>query len=707
MALSFQDKIKPKVATTSPELSSLSFADKIKPKTATAPTEQPQGGMVGNILKSIVTAPATMIARPFQAAQSAVQLAGTYGNKDKAKRASELNDEAYRLALKIKTARPEEKQAIKSQVESLLRQATGIANGLSEDASWAPSAGGIVAEAPKNFSDVKKDVGRGIQTVALGVPSAPITAGAAFGFGSSLEQGNDVFSVDTLTNTLVGMGLGKATELLGKPLLNAAGKVIGTITPKILKDLTSKGAGAVQNFMKHHEIIGGTLKPVSEKITSVAQNIDDKIVGKTKSIFSGAKSAIKSQYPDADRNITKHFEDIEINRMMPDKKGVYNKSREVVAEAQRKGVDIKQKLKDNKVYAEEHVINGKYNTKATAEALANEAKNGGSEFIRPALRAADPGVPRTNISEVRNQMISEINKQPSSVLSAEQKKDFILRIAKEYGDDSAEALMYKNGYGLEDLYNSKLQRTSGLYKTPKSGGTTTISDKLTSKQKEIEARIFDRILRNKSPKELKIDDYFKAQEDKFVLANYLKTIHNTKAPQTRTQRIFRKVTQLTGGTLGYRTFGPMGMFNGYQFGGIMADTFASIPNPVKVSYLRSIGKQVPEIYNIMTEFVSKEEAARLIRPLLNPGSKVDAAWQGLKNERGAVEMGYTPKPADAVSNKFNQNSIWLNNIKMIGAPSPRIITPNKRGTPNPYGRPYPAGGEAGPIGGISQIYNQG
>jgi len=306
MALSFQDKIKPKIATTSPEVSSLSFADKIKPKSSPVQTEQ-QGGMVGNILKSIVTAPATMIARPFQAAQSAVQLAGTYGNKEKAQRANELNDEAYRLSLTLRTARPEEKQAIKSRIQNLQRQASEFSGGLSEDATWRPSAGGIVAEAPENFSDVKKDVGRGIQTVALGVPSAPLTAGAAFGFGSSLEQGNDVFSVDTLTNTLVGMGLGKATELIGKPLLNAVGKVIGTITPKVLKDLTSKGAGAVQNFMKHHEILGGALKPVSEKITSAAQAVDDTIVGKTKSIFSGAKSAIKNQYPDADKNITKHF----------------------------------------------------------------------------------------------------------------------------------------------------------------------------------------------------------------------------------------------------------------------------------------------------------------------------------------------------------------------------------------------------------------
>lgn len=619
MPLSFQSKIRPvatstgdttKSAPTTAPISNVSFASKIRPSTI-AQTTAPQGdGMAMGMLKGIVSAPATMVARPFQAVQSAYHNATmNWGDTEKA---NALNDQALKLALTIRNAPPEQQATLRAQVQSLMDEANRNLPS-NEDLNWQPSSGGIIAAAPKNMADVKKDVGRAVETVALGVPS-PLAAGAAFGFGSSLEQGNDVLSMKTLQSTLLGMGAGKALDLIGKPLLNSAGTVIGTITPQTLKDVASKGTNAVSDFMAKHEILGGAVKPLSEKITKGAKAFDTKINKTASSLWKGTKETVAGQYPNTQEKIAKHFEKVETDRMMPDKGGVYNKSRDVVADAKRRGVDIQQKLKDNKVYADEHIVDGKYDTKATAEALEDEAKNGGAEFIRPALREADMGVKRTNIADVRNQILNEIDNIKD--LTPLDKAKMRNNVTMEYSDVSPEAAMYRNGYGLEDLYNSKLQRTSGLYKTPKSGGVPTISDKLTSKQKEIEARVFDKILRKNTPKEVGLDAYFKAQEEKFVLANYLRTIHGGKAPLSVPQRMFRKVSQLGGGTLGFKTFGPMGMFNGYQFGGLMSDTFMSIPNPVKISYLKSIGKTTPEIYQIMKEFVSDAEAKRLLTPLL-------------------------------------------------------------------------------------------
>lgn len=685
MALSFQDKIKTKGTTTTPVASNLSFASKIKP---VPPPEAPQESMVGGMLKGLVSAPATMVARPFQAVQSAVQLAGMdiKGNTEKARA---LSDEAYRLALSLRTAPDAEKPAIKARVQELNSQASDIANKLGEGAAWKPSAGGIIAEAPETFADVKKDVGRAVETVALGMGS-PLAAGAAFGFGSSLEQGNDIMSTETLISTLTGMGLGKAVDIVGKPILNAAGKVIGAVTPKMLKEVASKGAGAVSDFMAQHELLGGIAKPLSEKITAGAQTFDTTINKTVSDLWKGTKGAVSGQYPGVTKeNIAKHFEKVETDRMMPDKGGVYNKARDVVDDAKRRGVDIKQKLKDNKVYADEHIIDGKYDTKATAEALKDEAKNGGAEFLRPALREAEMGVERVPIQDVRNQIIAEIGKQPASSLSPQQKLTFMKNVAKEYSGVGAEAATYRNGYGLEDLYNSKLQRTSGLYKTPKTGGVSTISDTLTSQQKAIEAKVFDRILRQKTPKEVGLDKYFKAQEEKFVLANYLDTIDGKKAPLSVPQRLFRKTSQLLGGTLGYRTFGPMGMFNGYQFGGLMSDTFMSIPNPVKISYLKSIGKTAPEIYQIMREYVSDAQARRMVTPLLKAGEKLKANYP-------VIPLGpYNSGPANTFANDFTQNTRVFGNTKMIGAPESRIIPPNTQGTPNQPIAPYPSNPEVG------------
>src|SRR3990167_5037432 len=78
--------------------------------------------------------------------------------------------------------------------------------------------GGFVAPIPKNFADVKKDVGRGVQTVAFGLPGLA-SGGAAFGIGASLEQGNDLFSTETAFQTALGVGGAKVLGFVGKPLL--------------------------------------------------------------------------------------------------------------------------------------------------------------------------------------------------------------------------------------------------------------------------------------------------------------------------------------------------------------------------------------------------------------------------------------------------------------------------------------------------------
>lgn len=113
--------------------------------------------------------------------------------------------------------------------------------------------GDWVAPVPQNFSDVKKDVGRGIQTAALGL--GPVSGGAAFGTGMSLEQGNDLASWDTLAYTVGGAAFGKAADVIGRPLLSATGTVVGKITPEVLKTVAMGGAKAVEKFMAQNKIL--------------------------------------------------------------------------------------------------------------------------------------------------------------------------------------------------------------------------------------------------------------------------------------------------------------------------------------------------------------------------------------------------------------------------------------------------------------------
>ncbi len=608
-----------------------------------APQED-KGSAVGSFFKGLVSAPATLIARPFQAVQSGVQLAGTDFEGD-AKKSQDFSNQAIALTPQIRAmkAAGQDASALEAQRRSFIQQAQDITNKLTSDATYKPSSGGIVAPAPENFGDVTKDVGRGIQTVALGVGS-PLAAGGAFGFGSSLErQGNDALTTgagltDTLVSTLVGMGAGKALDLVGKPLLNAAGKVIGKITPKTLQDVAAKGSEAVSNFMSHHEILPAGAKEIVAKIPQAAEKFDAGV----NSLFKGGKGAVagavQSQYPGLTKgNIANHYEKVEVDRLMQPSKeagATFKGAAEVSADAAKRGIDLRKLAADNKIYASDHIVDGKFATADTVSALRDEAMNGGKEILRPALSAADPSVQRIPLSEVRSRMIEKLNKIPDARLSPDQKLKFAKNIAKEYGDGSVTAAAHPNGYNLTNLYDSKLQTSSGLYK----GSTLqSISDSLTSQQKQLESQVFGDILKKSAPKELGLDKYFKAQEGKFVLANYLESLNAKKAPQSLFQRALKKTAQLGGATTGANVGGPFGMFSGYQFGGIMADTFAGASNPVKISFLKSIGKSEPEIYAIMKQFASDAEIAKGMRKSLPaPGDTTAASPTLFATPKGKI-----------------------------------------------------------------------
>lgn len=225
---------------------------------ATMAPEVPQeGGGIKGFFKSLISAPATMLARPVQAVQSGIQLAAT-DFKGMEAEAKKYSDEAYRLSLLLKTT-PEgyQQDQLKAQIQAQQNLAQQASDRLGKAANWKPSAGGIVAEAPENFADVKKDVGRGIQTAAFGL--GPVSGGAAFGAGYSLEQGNDLLSLETAFSTVLGAAGGKVLDLIGKPLLDASGKVIGKITPEVLKAVAGKGAQAIVNFAAQHEILPGVV----------------------------------------------------------------------------------------------------------------------------------------------------------------------------------------------------------------------------------------------------------------------------------------------------------------------------------------------------------------------------------------------------------------------------------------------------------------
>jgi len=233
-------------------------------------TQMKESGGIKGFLKSAVRAPATMLARPIQATAA---LMG--GDIDK--------------------------------IEETTKKI----------------AGDMVAPIPRDGDDLKKDVGRGIQTMALGA-AGPISGGAAFGLGSSLEQGNDLLSTETAVQTALGAAAGKVFDLVGKPLMNSAGKVIGKITPQYIKDVAAKGTNEILKFAKAHQILpeatskalsagAETLEKTMNAPFKAAGNIPSAILGKGMKA-TGEKiqqSVIKPSIRDMKdgfkvENITKH-----------------------------------------------------------------------------------------------------------------------------------------------------------------------------------------------------------------------------------------------------------------------------------------------------------------------------------------------------------------------------------------------------------------
>lgn len=256
---------------------------------------QPDSPSVGGFLKSLVSAPATILARPFQALQTIGNDLGT----DRAGAEKDAADiEAGRRSLikliQTKKAKGEDTTHLETALHQIVGTPNSSAQELSDQANFKSFSGGVVAPAPNNIGDVKKDVGRAAQTVALG--AGPITGGAAFGFGSSLEQGNDVLSPATAVQTILGGLAGKTLDVVGKPIMDLAGKVVGKITPELIQDAAKRGVVAIEEFAAKKNILPGAVsKAINEGVSGAETALNEPFQEAGNSIKNTAKDIINSR----------------------------------------------------------------------------------------------------------------------------------------------------------------------------------------------------------------------------------------------------------------------------------------------------------------------------------------------------------------------------------------------------------------------------
>ena len=177
----------------------------------------PQPGLLKSVYKAIAEPIANIVARPFQAATSLIQ--------------GEKYQPQERDILGLKITNP----ALEAQRGASSREI------------------------------LQKEAGRGLQTVALGL--GPVSGGATYGLGTSLEKGNELISAPTAAYTAGGAAFGKVAKVVGPKILEPILKRV----PKPIQEAVGGAIEKVEDVMKKRKILPSG---VSKIINQTAESLE-------------------------------------------------------------------------------------------------------------------------------------------------------------------------------------------------------------------------------------------------------------------------------------------------------------------------------------------------------------------------------------------------------------------------------------------------
>ncbi len=616
-------------------------------------------GKLKQFATSIFEAPATIAARPYQAAQSFGQFLGS--DAKGLTHASEVNNETIKKLIdtrKQKAAAGEDTSRLDAYISKAMNEPNYALQELGQQSDFQPFHGGVIAEAPTGAAGVYKDVGRALQTVALGT-GAPIAGGALFGLGTSVEQGNDLLSTQTLFDTALGAAGGKVLDLVGKPLLNAAGKVVGVITPKILKDTAAKGAGAIQKFANENELLGGVAAKPSAALAKGLQTVDNTIGTAAGSVSRGTKAVIKSQFPGLDAQ--KHFTAVnekDILRPTTVNEPRYAKAASVYEDAKSRGIDLEKVATERGIIHDKIAEGGKYNTSDTVDSIREGNYAVSDKIARPAIKAAEGGVRRVKVSEVRNAMLDKVHSIPANQIDPADREALVKSIAKRYAAGGPADLAHPHGYTLTDLHDARIiSQKNGGYKPGASS-----SDALKAQRNREEGRVFGDIFDKTVPPEVGMKEFRKELEKNFLLADYLERLHGKQVPQGITAKAIRLFGRGLGGVIGSKVGGFPGFLIGSRGGDMLFNSFETLPNPIKMSVLENIKKEDPAIYKQLVKYIGEKEAERLsIKLLPAPGQ---TSYKETPPTMFGSDKGGKPTPV-------KQEAVDIESVQSGAAKSPK------------------------------------
>ncbi len=291
----------------------------------------------------------------------------------------------------------------------------------------------------------------------------------------------------------------------------------------------------------------------------------------------------------------------------------YAKATAVFNDAKARGINLDQVASDRGIIHDKIAEGGKYNTKDTANLLRQENYTDGNTIIRPALQSIEPSVQKVPIDQIRGALLKQIHEMPATTINDAGRAALERRVNSTYSEGSAADKAHPNGYGLTDLYDSRIEAGKrGKYVA----GITAAPEVLNAKMARAEEAVFKNTFDRSIPKDSGLDGIRKEFEKNFLLADYLDKLHGKTIPEGITKKAIRLFGRAAGGSLG----GKVGGFPGFLFGSNIGDalfrSFEVLPNPVKMAVLSKLQVTKDPAFATLNKYLGDKETARLLQKAL-------------------------------------------------------------------------------------------
>jgi hypothetical protein len=328
--------------------------------------------------------------------------------------------------------------------------------------------------------------------------------------------------------------------------------------------------------------VSGTILGADQAVKAVPGAV--KTVAKIPAAIDKSLTPPASAVSIADAHITAVAKDWEAPSKV--NSAAYSKARGVLAKAP----DTPTVLAKAGINPFAHVVDGKYETAETADALRETANKISTDVVRPSLHQADYTAPKTPATDLADAAKLQVESLPG-VTAGDAAK------IKGSIDTEIDALKqkYPEGMSLTNLHDEKINysQNSGYNQFKSNADTNTaLANKaisLTLKD-AVEAGV---------PKDAPIKETNAYLSKLYSGADYLEALDGKKAPATTGQSVARFAAKFGGAALA-RHFTPglgelVSSFAGYQIGKAVENVLENMTNAGRAEFLSNMQRTNPEV----------------------------------------------------------------------------------------------------------------